>query len=233
MKIALEELGYKNVYHMSTTAARISHPDLWIEAINAKFGPHPDLGALTSEFFDQILGEFDAVTDIPCACFAPELMAAYPKAKIILTQRSTSSWQASMLKTIHALQSSPTNRFFVYLSSIHIKKLSHLMDLIITHYFHNSIPLYGAQCYEDHNETVKKVARAAGREVLQFQLGDGWESLCTFLQKDIPPTNFPHVNERENWRKSFGLGWTLRKVFIFGLVPIIALSGLWALLLNA
>jgi hypothetical protein len=34
---------------------------------------------------------------------------------------------------------------------------------------------------------------------------DTWETLCTFLDKPIPDTEFPHVNERESWREAFRL----------------------------
>lgn len=33
-----------------------------------------------------------AVTDIPAACFAPELIAAYPEAKVILSNRDIDAW---------------------------------------------------------------------------------------------------------------------------------------------
>lgn len=32
------------------------------------------------------------MTDIPAACFAPELIAAYPEAKVILSNRDIDAW---------------------------------------------------------------------------------------------------------------------------------------------
>ena len=37
MKIALEELGYKNVYHFSTVDEDPAHAGLWIEALRRKY----------------------------------------------------------------------------------------------------------------------------------------------------------------------------------------------------
>jgi Sulfotransferase domain len=39
MKIALEQLGYKKVYHFSTVDEDPSHTDLWIEALKRKYEP--------------------------------------------------------------------------------------------------------------------------------------------------------------------------------------------------
>jgi hypothetical protein len=34
---------------------------------------------------------------------------------------------------------------------------------------------------------------------------DSWETLCKFLDKPVPDTEFPHVNDRESWREAFWL----------------------------
>jgi hypothetical protein len=34
---------------------------------------------------------------------------------------------------------------------------------------------------------------------------DSWDTLCTFLDKPISDTEFPHVNDRESWRGAFRL----------------------------
>ncbi|KAH8602274.1 hypothetical protein B0O99DRAFT_735718 [Bisporella sp. PMI_857] len=225
MKLALEDLGYKNVYHFSEVTDRPTHPALWISAMGDKFGTSPKPSFyFDATYFDNILGDYDAVTDIPTACFAADLIKAYPSAKIILTTRSTRSWLASMTSTIHALQSSKWNRFLLQFSSAHVQSQSQLVDLIIEHYFNGSIPLHGAEAFEKHNETVRKVANHEGRDILEYKLGDGWEPLCKFLGKDLPDTMFPHVNKRERWRVSFGLTWmsALRNVLELVFPPVIA-----------
>jgi Sulfotransferase domain len=40
MKIALEELGYKKVYHFFAVHKDPSHADLWIAALRRKYEPH-------------------------------------------------------------------------------------------------------------------------------------------------------------------------------------------------
>jgi len=228
MKIALEELGYKNVYHFSTVDENQPHPDLWIAALKHKYEqPAATPHKCPETDWDQILGEYNAVTDIPAACFAPELIAAYPNAKIILTTRTTTSWHKSMLRTIHALQSSYMNRFLLLFADERTKTLSHLVDLVIKYYFRGSIPLCGMEVFEEHNEMVKDIASRENREFLEFNLGDGWVPLCTFLGKEMPSHEFPRVNDSSSWRKAFRLDWDSRALILLGLFMATAIVALF------
>ena len=55
--------------------------------------------------------------------------------------------------------------------------------------------------WEEEFDTLKKVADEYFKEkpnkllVMDVCNGDGWEKLCPFLNKDIPKTNFPHINK--------------------------------------
>ncbi|KAH6889401.1 hypothetical protein B0T10DRAFT_460066 [Thelonectria olida] len=51
------------------------------------------------EEFDKILGGYDAVADVLAICFVEELVAAYPEAKVIVSQRDVDSWLRSMDST--------------------------------------------------------------------------------------------------------------------------------------
>jgi hypothetical protein len=41
---------------------------------------------------DQLLGHVAAVTDAPCNIFGPELIEAYPEAKVVLIERDIEAW---------------------------------------------------------------------------------------------------------------------------------------------
>lgn len=112
-----------------------------------------------------------------------------------------------MLRTIGALHSSLLSRLELLFSDEEGKSLFHLLDLIVKYYFHRSISHHGKKVYEEHNELVRKLAVDEKREFLEFRLGDDWEPLCQFLGKDVPEVIFPHVNDSDSFRKSFGLGW--------------------------
>ncbi len=50
----------------------------------------------------MILADDDdkAVIDVPAACFAEELILAYPDAKVILLERNIHSWYESVIETV-------------------------------------------------------------------------------------------------------------------------------------
>ena len=76
LKTALEELGYENVYHgyQLTGSQSVSWCKLWDRKLKADSIERTD--------FDQIIGNFEAVTDTPCWMFAEEMIRAYPEAKV-------------------------------------------------------------------------------------------------------------------------------------------------------
>lgn len=57
--------------------------------------------AISAADFDALLGHAVAVTDAAANCFAEELIAAYPNAKVVLnSRRDLDAWHASVLSNI-------------------------------------------------------------------------------------------------------------------------------------
>ncbi|CAG8974618.1 hypothetical protein HYALB_00009795 [Hymenoscyphus albidus] len=173
---ALRILGHKNNYHMTSVGPN-KHHDKWVAALEAKFegkGSQP-----SKKEFDELVGDFDAVSDFPCSIFYRELMTAYPDAQIILTTRSEDAWFESMSKTLHIAyvkaQSEP----------------SKLAKTYNEHLWANDFPTHGREAFRKHNEGVQKAAAEQGREVLIFDATQGWESLCAFLEKPVPAVSYP------------------------------------------
>lgn len=78
LKFALEELGYKGVYHGFETTG--SHSVSWCKLFDAKSGGK---GAkIMTEDFDRIIGDYEAVTDAPTCLLGAEIIRAYPEAKV-------------------------------------------------------------------------------------------------------------------------------------------------------
>ena len=78
LKFALEELGYKGVYHGFETTG--SHSVSWCKLLDMKFSGKG--GEITRREFDRILGDYEAVTDAPTCILAEEIIRAYPDAKV-------------------------------------------------------------------------------------------------------------------------------------------------------
>lgn len=91
LKKALQLMGIYEVYHgYSNLFDNPRDNEMWLEALEAKYdGKGKPYGRAE---FDKLLGHCQAVSDIPALCFAEELIAAYPEAKVILTVRDVDSW---------------------------------------------------------------------------------------------------------------------------------------------
>ncbi|KAH6672390.1 hypothetical protein B0J14DRAFT_701458 [Halenospora varia] len=91
---ALQQLGYTPYHGYELFVnAKYRHHKCWYEGLATKFKTGKTYGRVE---FDKLLGNYDAVTDCPCANFAEELIAAYPNAKVILTTREPDGWVKSM-----------------------------------------------------------------------------------------------------------------------------------------
>ena len=49
------------------------------------------------------------------------------------------------------------------------------------------------EIFEQHNQAVRDHVPA--ERLLEFQVTDGWEPLCKFLDVPVPDTPFPHLND--------------------------------------
>ena len=89
LKLALEQLGFSPCYHMEEV---LKDPGRAIPLWNAALAGNPD--------WEQLFAGYDAAVDWPTAAFWPELAAAYPAAKVVLTTRAAESWCQSYSETI-------------------------------------------------------------------------------------------------------------------------------------
>ena len=92
LRIALNQLGYNDTYHMMCASVE-NPPDclMWQDAFAAKFDKKGKFGR---EEWDKLLGHCQAICDWPAVAFAKELIEAYPEAKVIVTTRDVDSWHA-------------------------------------------------------------------------------------------------------------------------------------------
>lgn len=122
--------------------------------------------------------------------FVPELLAAYPEAKVILTTRVTKEeWYESCKATvIHAYNPEPA-----------VNPTKRLADKCIQLLYAEDFEKSGKKIYEEHNKMVKELAR--GR-VLEYRPGDGWEPLCKFLGVDVPEMDYPRQDAWLEYKKN-------------------------------
>ncbi|KAF2171715.1 hypothetical protein M409DRAFT_50373 [Zasmidium cellare ATCC 36951] len=223
MSHALPKLGYKS-YHMSEACinARKGHGSLimWNEAITAKYGPSPSSPSSSTTTktlhpygpaeFAKLLHTYTATADAPTVLFAPELMAAYPNAKLILTTqpRGVDAWLRSVRNSYYRVANwvvlekilMPYDKAF---TQPYVTLLRRIMEIwcgnepfAVARDF-DAMQDRLRRTYLEHNAEILAAAKAQGREVLEFDPRKGWEPLCGFLGKQVPEGRYPHVNEGE------------------------------------
>ncbi|KOC11255.1 hypothetical protein AFLA70_79g003651 [Aspergillus flavus AF70] len=196
IKKALLKLGYSDVYHGYTAAMENPRDcEMWLDAMAAKWdGVGKPFGRTE---WDQLLGHCQAVTDIPAAVFAKELIEAYPEAKVILTNRNAEEWhrsvQTALLKNVFHPWSSVVDTLAILTRSPN-RFTRKMFIRAFTDYFQGDFQLHGVSVYESHYKMVRKMVPR--ENLLEYQIQDGWEPLCKFLGKNIPSeVPFPNGND--------------------------------------
>ena len=128
----------------------------------------------------RMLENYDAVEDTPWYMIYKELDKLIPNSKFILTIRDEESWYSSVKKHIGDLRSA--NHEWIYGRGKGLPKDDK----------QNTIDTYNR-----HNKEVIKYFENRPNDllVLDFTKGDGWEKICSFLNKKIPHIPFPHHNK--------------------------------------
>ncbi len=188
LKLALEALGFGPCYHMEEVILQMpKHLPLWQNAVSG----NPDWNAIFEGYHSAV--------DWPTATYYRELHAACPDAKFVLTTRSPESWAASFGDTINALiagkaEAPPPMLEWLEMAERVIEQAGFTIG---------SSPAQLAQDFAKHNASVKTAIPED--QLLVFDVTEGWEPLCDFLQVDAPKTPFPRSNNREEfWEKVKG-----------------------------
>lgn len=186
LKFALEHLGFGPCYHMIEFMAHIPR-DLprWLDVIDG----HPD--------WDAVFDGYVSTVDYPGCTYWRQLVARWPDAKVILTQRDPDSWFESANETVLSprmrdmLDQSPIKRF---------------MDATVNADFGDRIGdrEFMTDYFRRWNDDV--MASVPADKLLVFQAKDGWEPLCDFLGVPIPAEPYPRVNSREDMHRRVSEG---------------------------
>lgn len=188
LKTALDTLGLGPTHHMDQVILDFDrHVPLWTAAVEGQ--PH----------WPTIYQGYHSAVDWPTACFYRELYAAYPDAKFVLTHRSPESWVASFGSTIYTLlgkrDEAPT-------------EMQDWLTMCVRVLEKTGFPLgmdddQLGEAFIAHNERVK--AAIPPESLLIYEVAQGWEPLCDFLNVPAPTSEFPKTNDRiEFWDRVRG-----------------------------
>mmetsp|Transcript_3359 Transcript_3359/g.5813 ORF Transcript_3359/g.5813 Transcript_3359/m.5813 type:complete len:180 (+) Transcript_3359:183-722(+) len=160
--------------------------DWWLEAAK---GDVPS--------WDKVFDGFSSQVDWPASCFWKDLVAYYPDAKVILTDREPDDWYQSIARTIlpatlkgRVEDPDPINRdaseviYQLVLQGIFKGKLS-------------DSEAAKAQLLAHKKDVLESVP---DERLLVFDARSGWEPLCAFLEVPVPDAPFPQTNSAKEFR---------------------------------
>ena len=153
--------------------------------------------------WDALFQNYQSIVDFPGAIYYQQLAQYYPDAKVILTVRDPEQWYNSVYNTIFKFDPGPAIKLKMLFSmpfsstSRNLFQVIQLNDQSIWEkYFESNFKNkdYAIQKFNDHIKEVKKNIPAD--RLLTFQVKEGWEPLCRFLNCPIPNEAFPSINKR-------------------------------------
>ncbi|KAJ5692603.1 P-loop containing nucleoside triphosphate hydrolase protein [Penicillium macrosclerotiorum] len=161
---------------------------------------------ISSAEFDIVLGDHQAVIDSLPAFFAPELLAAYPDAKVILNLRpDVDAWHRSVEKTIVQSADQPWSLWVMHWFSAELFWLYSLylgygypaVFRSLTGSTKDGVQRNSKWVYRDHCNMVRGMVPK--EKLLEWSVEDGWEPLCKFLEVPVPNEPFPKTNNPSNF----------------------------------
>jgi hypothetical protein len=198
LKKALETLGYKDTYHFKDLIANPKKLKYWKELENN--------GATN---FEELFQGFKATVDFPGYPYYKILLKKYPDAKVILTKRDFESWYESTLKTVWKAGPQTVLEKIVLLTKMLFN--AHLRDTFmcikfmrktyLKKQFNNNFSSKenAKEVFYKHIEEVKK--HVPENKLLIYEVSEGWQPLCHFLELPVPKEDFPHLNKKENFHE--------------------------------
>ncbi len=201
---ALLQLGYSDTYHGYEAAAENPQDcELWLEAFRAKFDGEGKV--FGREEFDQLLGHCQAVCDGPATCFTPELIAAYPEAKVILSNRDVDEWHQSVTNAL--LQNIFTAKavalsILAWFTRSPNRWTRPMFVRVFTDCYSGNFEKNGKRAFREHYNMVRSLVPQ--ENLLEYKVQDGWKPLCQFLGAEIPQGLFPNGNTKEELEQRIG-----------------------------
>jgi hypothetical protein len=178
MRAALAILGLGPVHHMFEVVKNPEQSVDWLRALD------------DSSVLRDLLANYRSAVDWPTCHFWRQLMDMYPDAKVILTHRDPKAWYKSIHNTIYRLLTAKT-------SDMPSDQVKMARRIVMDDTFDGRLGEedYAIEVFEKHNALVK--ATVPAERLLVFDVREGWQPLCDFLDVPVPDEPFPKTNSTE------------------------------------
>ncbi|MEZ4708252.1 MAG: sulfotransferase [Caldilineaceae bacterium] len=190
LQAALEQLGFAPCYHMTEVIKNPRHVPFW-EAANR--GEAVD--------WRGFFAAYGATVDWPGCTYYAQLMDVYPDAKVLLSVRDPERWYTSTFNTIYGIPRKPAVRIL----SLLLPPMRRFVRMVNGMVWHGTFQDrfadrdFAISIFNAHNAAVTQ--QTPPKRLLVFDVKEGWEPLCNFLEVPVPDTPFPHLNDAKTFRR--------------------------------
>ena len=193
-KVALEQLGLGSCYHWVDVLADLDgQVPLWNRALDGE------------AVWEEVFAGRGASADWPGGYFYRELMDFYPDAKVLLSVREPESWERSFRSTIVDMCYGESLIRLLSSARREVDPRWRRYLALVDRMFWGEQGTFAAghspaeliEQANAHNEAVKRTVPP--ERLLVWEVTDGWEPLCEFLEVDVPAEPLPHVNDRDTF----------------------------------
>ncbi|KAI6870200.1 hypothetical protein KC343_g3400 [Hortaea werneckii] len=215
LQFALEKLGFApchgGIVIFRNPASREGFEEVFSNVISGKWKTGD---AALSRRLRELMQGYRSTTDMPLPYLPQETYAAFPNAKYILTTRpgGKDEWFRSVQpisKWHHAMSwYRYLYRFCIYPVGF-LRRFDDMLGVLHRKWVADHEGELGPEIYDRHNKMVE--ALIPEQQLLIFDVRQGWEPLCEFLNVPVPAEPFPNTNDAAAMRAvytgmmSFGL----------------------------
>ena len=185
LKGALEQLSFRPIYHTTDLFTSAKDMDVWERAM--------DGGTVDWRTF---FAGYEAA-DWPVGLFYKDIIRAHPEAKVMLSVRDAEGWFESISGTLKQARS-------LNLPIPQVKRVKRFLETYaVNGLFEGKADdkAFMMNFFEQHTQEVKAFV---GPELLVYNVREGWEPLCSFLDVPVPDEPFPKLNQRGGLKELVG-----------------------------
>lgn len=184
LRLALTQLGFGPCHHMFEVR---DNPQLLPDWLAAAEGKTMD--------WHQVFRGYHSQVDWPGAIYWRELTQAFPDAKVILSVREPDGWFDSVQATINPFIEARGKH-----DSAHMNAIAAMCHKAISRAIFDdrlSDRDHAVGVFEQHIKDVQSIVPA--ERLLTFDVREGWEPLCNFLNVGVPDTPFHNTNSTKEF----------------------------------